>query len=50
MKKTGLKLNETSLVKFYETSEIISRIEKSWNFASLEVGVRATQDSKNGKK
>ena len=28
MKKTGLKLNETSLVKFHETSEIISWIEK----------------------
>ena len=27
MKKTGLKLNETSLVKFHETSEITSGIE-----------------------
>ena len=27
MKKTGLKLHETSLVKFHETSEIISEID-----------------------
>ena len=47
MKKTGLKLNETSLVKFHETSEIISGIEKSWNFTSLGGATRAPEMFKN---
>ena len=30
-----LKLIETLYMKFHETSEIISRFEKTWNFLSL---------------
>ena len=33
-----LKLSETYYTKFHETSEIISRFEKTWNFPPLITG------------